>query len=266
MKIDELKLTKSVADAAREMGPDEARYMVDTYYQIQEFRIAAQNQHRSLVQSEKEKPNELTAWVAAGMEYFESQIRRALDRYSDSTDMGRWAKAIIGVGPVIAAGLDAHIDIERAPTVGHVWKYAGLAPGQRRKRGERLDYNPALKVLCWKIGESFVKVSGNPNALYGQFYLQRKAYETEKNERGEYAEQAKQALEVRKIGKDTDAYKAYSVGQLPKGHIHARAKRWAVKLFLAHWHEAAYRARYGTEPPMPYPIAHLGHAHKISAA
>jgi hypothetical protein len=48
---------------------------------------------------------------------------------------------------------------------------------------------------------------------------------------------------------------------LPPGHIHERAKRYAVKLFLSALHEVWYYYRYGTRPPKPYPITHLGHAH-----
>ena len=54
-------------------------------------------------------------------------------------------------------------------------------------------------------------------------------------------------------------------GKLPDGRLHLRAQRYAVKLFLAHWHEVAYRNRYDKAPPLPYPIAHLGHAHVIAA-
>jgi hypothetical protein len=44
-----------------------------------------------------------------------------------------------------------------------------------------------------------------------------------------------------------------------------------VKMFLAHWWAVAYRARFGTEPPMPWivdPMAgggELGHSHYIPA-
>ena len=64
----------------------------------------------------------------------------------------------------------------------------------------------------------------------------------------------------KKIGKDTDAYAAYSQGRLPPAHIHARAKRYAIKLFLAHLHHKMYMEHYGKEPPLPYAIAHLDHA------
>jgi len=67
-----------------------------------------------------------------------------------------------------------------------------------------------------------------------------------------------------KIGKATEAYGHYSSGKLPPAHIHARAKRYAVKLFLSHWHHKAYEFHFGKPPPFPYPIAFLGHAHFIA--
>ena len=50
---------------------------------------------------------------------------------------------------------------------------------------------------------------------------------------------------------------------LSPGHIHSRAKRYAVKLFLAHMHEVWWWLREGEAPVLPYPIAMLDHAHKI---
>lgn len=80
-----------------------------------------------------------------------------------------------------------------------------------------------------------------------------------KNGNGDFADIAKAIMESKKIGKTTEAYKFYSVGKLPPAHIHARARRWAVKLFIAHYHAEAYFNEYGKEPPLPYPIAILGH-------
>ena len=171
---------------------------------------------------------------------------------------------ICGIGPVIAAGLLAHIDIERAPTVGHIWNFAGLNPDQEWSKGQKRPWNAKLKTLCWKIGQSFVKVSNNDKDFYGKIYQERKAYESALNEAGEYAEQARAKLEKFKIGKDTESYKWYSEGKLPPAHIQQRAERYAVKLFLSHLHEIWYREHYGTEPPKPFAIAQLEHAHYIS--
>lgn len=313
-----VKLNKDLREASKTLTRQEARFLVDYYYQIQEDRISLNNQIRAL--EESNEPHSLVDWVAGNMQSFEGQIKRALDYYSDSDPVGEWSRGIHGIGPVIAAGLLAHIDIEQAPTAGHIWSFAGYNPdvkwlGQEKAKKVVAEFNdiedieelihalavkvkrhPAklrniaskfaegkpitrahlvkalsvrpwnakLKTLCWKIGESFVKVSNKPDAFYGQFYQQKKAEYTERNENGDYAEQAAQILEEFNYGKTTDAYKAYSQGKLPPAHIHARAKRKAVSLFLAHWHHVAYVNQYGKLPPNPYPIEHQGHAHYIA--
>ena len=189
-------------------------------------------------------------------------MKRALDAYTDTQPVGAWSKSIVGIGPIIAAGLIAHIDIEKAPTVGHIWRFAGLDPTVRWEKSQKRPWNASLKTLCWKVGESFVKVSGREDDVYGKLYLERKAQEVARNTAGAFATQAAAKLERFKIGKDTDAYKAYSQGLLPPAHVHARAKRWAVKLFLSHWHHVAYEARFGTPPPKPYILTtEGGHAH-----
>ena len=81
----------------------------------------------------------------------------------------------------------------------------------------------------------------------------------ENNEAGAYKGQAEAKLLKFKIGQDTDAYKAYSQGKLPPAHIHARAKRYAVKLFLAHYHHVGYELLHGELPPRPFVIEHMGH-------
>ena len=108
-----------------------------------------------------------------------------------------------------------------------------------------------------------MKVSNKDDAFYGQMYKERKALEIARNEAGEFSEQAAAKLKKFKIGKTTDAYKAYSAGKLPPAHIHARAKRYAVKMFLSHLHEIWYEHHYDEKPPAPYVMAHGGHAHKV---
>lgn len=257
------RLTRDLKDATATLTPREARYLVDLYYQIQDDRKRAASQMRAMG---TEEPHRLIDWVFGNMDTFESDIKRALDRYSMSQKPGQWARSICGIGPVIAAGLLAHIDITKAPTVGHIWRFAGLDPTVKWGKGEKRPWNAGLKVLCWKIGESFVKVSNpvlHPDDVYGQVYIARKEEEQARNESGALAEQAAAALTAKRIGKDTEAYKAYSVGKLPPAHIHARAKRYAVKLFLSHYHHVAYECEYGTPPPKPYILMQPGHVHFI---
>jgi hypothetical protein len=258
------KLSRDLRNAAKTMGVQEARYFVNAYYDLQDYRIAAANQQRQLVKAEA--PSEFIAWLNHNLETLEKQIHGILDKWSSAQYMGEWARQIVGIGPVISAGLIANIDITAAPTVGHIWRFAGLDPTVKWEKGEKRPWNASLKRLCWIIGESFVKVSGNPRDHYGKFYQERKAYEARRNDAGELAPFAKQRLEENKRRKrklDAGLVAIFESGKLPQIALHERAKRWAVKLFLAHWFEEAYRHHYGQEPPKPYPIAILGHAHKI---
>ena len=122
-------------------------------------------------------------------------------------------------------------------------------------------YNAKLKKLCWLIGQSFVKVSNNPNDIYGKIYQYRKAYEMAKNENGDYKEQAEEKAKI--VGKTTEAWKYYSIGKLPPAHIQARAERYAVRIFLSHLHQIMYLVNYGKMPPKPYALGILNHAHEI---
>ena len=253
------KLRRDVKAAAGTMSRDEVRFLVDAYYIWQESRKRSDNQVRAL--GESGEPHEVLNWLAGNSAMIETSIKGALAAYSQSTELGKWAESIRGIGPVISAGLLAHIDIEQAPTVGHIWRFAGLDPTVAWGKGEKRPWNAALKTLCWKVGESFVKVSNHDDDVYGHVYAERKDQEQAKNEAGEFADQASAALERKRYGKDTVARQFYEKGQLPPAHIHARAKRYAVKLFLSHWHHVAYELRFGEAPPKPYILTQEGHAH-----
>lgn len=319
------RLARDVKKAAagtttvRPLSITEARYLVDLYYTMQEHRIAVEGQVRAM--GETDEPHLAISWFGMQTDALEKQVAGVLDAFSASQPLGVWARSVVGIGPVIAAGLLAHIDLTKAPTVGHIWRFAGLDPNTKwlgrekaaaavrealeagnsieaaaeriaranglnaaslvarastGKDGEakkptaatltaavaRLPWNASLKVLCWKIGESFVKVQAHEDDVYGKVYTKRKAEEIMKNEAGLYAEQAKAALEAKRWRDDTTAKACYLAGKLPQARIHARAKRYAVKLFLAHYHEVG-RKQLGLPVPLPYPIAFLNHVHKV---
>lgn len=120
-------------------------------------------------------------------------------------------------------------------------------------------YNLDLKKRCFLIGESFMKVSGKEDSLYGQVYRQRKIEETRRNENGEFRQQAESLLASKNYDKTTDTYKCMIEGKLSPAHIHARAKRYAVKLFISHVYEAMYYAEFHKDAPQHYVISHMGH-------
>jgi hypothetical protein len=289
------RLNRDLRNAAVLLGDDEVRHLVDAYYAMQEDRKRSTNQVRAL--TEAEEPHTVVNWLATQAQTLESQIKVALDVYTENHVMGSWMREIFGIGPVISAGLLSSIHMGEwchvcrgrtpeecqrqqankkrnlpehtyqpefsCPTVGHIWAFAGwAADGQTPwEKGKRRPFNAQLKVLCWKAGQSFMKFSNDPKCFYGRIYKERKLYEMRRNEAGELAEQAKAG--AARVGKTTEAYKHYSAGKLPPAHIDARARRYAVKLFLAHLHGEWYTRVTGNAPPLPYPVAHLNHTHII---
>lgn len=313
------KLNRDIKSAALKMSRDEARFLVNLYYTMQEHRIATTGQARSLDSSAE--PHEAISFFSTQAELLEGQVRAVLDSYSKGSQLGMWMRSQKGLGPVLTAGLLAHVDIAACPSYGNVWAFAGLVPTQKwlgrdgasksvaethakgvplvetvaalaakhHRNAESLmrmatvqrdgssvplskdriisalarrPWNADLKKLCWLLGESFVKTSGRDGAFYGLKYAERKAEEIQRNDNGEFAQQAAQALADKNYGKDTEAYKAYVSGKLPPAHIHARAKRYAVKLFLSHMWQVG-REIEGLPVGTPYPIVHLGHVHVI---
>src|SRR5581483_7646900 len=215
-----MRLTRDLKKASVQLKEDQARYLVDLYYSLQKLRIGAMAQCRSA----EEEPNLLIDWTAEMYLKLETDVKSALGVYAGSQIAGRWALSILGIGPVLAAGLLAHINITRTATAGALWRYAGYDPTSIWEKGCKRPWNSRLKVHCWKIGQSFVKSANRPTSFYGPIYKERKAWETERNLEKAYAVQAERILSETKIGKETEAYSWYAQGMLPPAHIQARAE------------------------------------------
>lgn len=254
-------LNRDVMNMAVDLDSNSTRSLVDAYYTLQENRIAFAAQAREL--QKQDSPHELVAYLSTRIEILEKSLKRPLEAFASSTVAGSWALDQYGIGPVLAAGLLAHIDISKAPTAGSVWRYAGLDPTQTWEKGQKRPFNAELKTLCWKIGQSFMKFSGRDECFYGQLYKQDKIRRVEKNEAGDYAEFAKSILDKKNF-KVNQTRKTLESGKLSDAQIDAQARRFAVKIFLSHYHAVAYQDYHGRPAPRPYIIEHGGHAHEIA--
>ena len=170
-------------------------------------------------------------------------------------------RQIVGIGPVISAGILAHLEVPR-PTAGHINSFVGWAAADQKpwKAGQVRPFNVQLKTICWHAGQSFMKLSNREDCFYGRKYRERKAFEQIMSDTGKRVETAKEWLP--RFGKDTPTYKHYAEGRLPPSQIDARARRWAVKLFLSHMNEV-WLIRTGQASPRPYVIDHKGHVDYI---
>ena len=295
------RLSRDIITALRREHPggitqNHARFLVDEYYAIQKARIRNSNYSKGLDRDAAKSGTEAEPHTAidsfvSNYQVGEENIKKLLQWYLDEHPMLWFFENTLGIGPVLAAGLLAHIDIALCPTVGHIWSFAGLNPSVTWDKGQKRPWNTPLKTLCWKIGDSFVKLSNRGDAFYGQVYRARKQTEWQHNLAGNYRDAAKQSMATKKYGKATDQH-AWYTGQcsaelakamlaegktptvpgckaddgfpmLSPAHIDARARRYAVKLFLSHLHECWYRQHFGEEPPKPFAISIQGHAHYI---
>jgi hypothetical protein len=255
------RFNRDVRSLATEMDQNSTRKLVDAYYTIQENRMAFSAQAREL--QSQGSPSELVEFLSYNLQLMEKSLKFPLESFADSTVAGKWALSQYGIGPVLAAGLCAHIDITKAPTAGSVWRYAGLDPTQKWEKGQKRPFNAELKTLCWKIGQSFMKFHKRDECFYGQLYRQDKDRRVSKNEAGDYADFAKEILDTKNF-KANQTRATLETGILSDAQIDAQARRFAVKIFLSHYHAVAFQAHYGEPAPRPYIIAHGDHVHEIA--
>lgn len=144
--LDIVKMDKSVKKTFVEIpSMEEARFLEDIYYQTQSKRIIIENQLRSLKQ---ERDNDIKngkstnnkmflEWYLYNTKVMEDQIKKALEIFSDSNYLSKWAKKVIGIGPVFATRLVANLEIkedEFGNLLTHAnswWSYCGLNDNNR---------------------------------------------------------------------------------------------------------------------------------------
>ena len=112
-------------------------------------------------------------------------------------------------------GLGAYIDLTKCDTSGKLWAYAGFNPQNKGK-----GWSKNFKIICWRAGNELI-TQANPQYL--NVYSRRLTYE--------------------KMNPRT----------MNASHMKAKALRYTIKLFLAHYHDSYWRAVYGEEPVNPYP-------------
>lgn len=305
------RLSRDVMRSAATLSMAQIRGLVDSYYQIQDYRKSAANQQRAAAQGVDLHP--VVQYVFGRLQQLEHDIQRLMGAATEAHVESRWMRSLVGIGPVLAAGFLAHLDVSIGTNISKFWAFAGLNParvwlGREKARDlvsrhipergdvtdmalqqvaeaaqypfERIErwsvdsktgnrsraalikslarrpWNADLKVLAWKCSESFVKFSNHRRApIYSRLYRERKALEQQRNDAGLNKDTAARALQEKRYGTDTEAYKAYIQGVLPKGQIDMRARRFAVKIFLGHLHNVMHETTFGQPSPLPYIVA-----------
>lgn len=114
-----------------------------------------------------------------------------------------------------------------------------LGHGDRRTKGQTLGYNPDVKTLAWKIGESFVKQPPE-KSKYRLLYQKMRA--------------KVDSLPCNKVHYDDKK----TVIPCFDAHRFAKAKRATVKIFFSHIY-SKWRGILGLPVTTPFALGMLGH-------
>ncbi len=215
------------------------RALVDTRErQVQKARIQFENRIGAL---ERRDDEGTTAQLAIVERYYRAFLALEKELEKDIADIVSdypifdYVSEVRGIGPGLAAKLIAMIDIDRAPHVSSLWRYAGFGlvkddegnlVRERPVKGQKLSYNKRLKTSCRLIAMSFLKTGSPYRAVYDQ------------------------------------AKEFYTLNRpdWTKAHCHEAALRKMVKLFLSHlW--VVWRTLERLPVTEPYAHARLGHSH-----
>ncbi len=289
------KIDKRALEVSNKMDRDQAACLIKDFYLMQDNRMRAAHQHRQL--EKRGDKGDVLSYASKLFQKNEDHLALLICLWGKDQKMAQWAMQNVGIGKIMSAGLVAHIDVTKSPHLSSLWAFAGF-PGdsevKKWKKGEKRPFNANLKKLCFKIGESFVKNQNRQECYYGKLFAERKKLEWERNLNGAFSEYSKKQLTFKDWKKDSTAKLFYSgqlspskvremiagngvplgvkptqvgdeIPMLPPAHIHARARRYAVKRFLAHYWMEAYKQTFHKDPPPAYVFAKLGHTHIIES-
>jgi len=140
MRADDSQTLPS-AGIAGHSNASEARLLIDLYYGIQDYRKALTNQRRAIDQgADPGLSHDALDFLIPQIEAIENNARLWLETYIHGHVMWPWFAAVPGIGPILAAGLAAHLGTRPVPaTVGHWHRYAGLDPSQRWLKADDLS-------------------------------------------------------------------------------------------------------------------------------
>lgn len=148
-----------------------------------------------------------------------------------------WLKNIKGISHLLSAQLISYIDIKKFRQVSSLWHYCGMhvkngiAP--KRSKGNKIDWNPQMRMICYKISDSFIK---QRTLKYRDIYDKEKAkqlilLEDQVNINNHQQNVSKRKKKEVEIIHEMNTMIILAPPQ-SKGHADMRARRKAVKEFL----------------------------------
>jgi hypothetical protein len=147
------------------MEKEKLKNAVRLFYDLQELRMQAGNRAARKTKDAKLDDHDRAFLddTKRRLSELERNALKEVSRLLKNQPIWDYLQSVRGVGPTMAGVLIAEIDISRCNTVSQLWAYCGLAVGPdgkavRKRKGEKLSYNPWLKTKIVKVlGDSFIK-------------------------------------------------------------------------------------------------------------
>ncbi len=264
---DVFKLNQEQIESTKIVDREEALALVGMYFDMQKLRVGARNKEAAHERGSDLRADPLLITIMKErLREIEKQCEKSMQRYAESSLLGRWCMSHVGISHVLTSAFLAHLDVTHpgVKSAGSFMKFAGMIDPQLLKwgKGQRRPYNAALKQVCYLLGECLKKVSNHEGSFYGRMYKERKIKEDQWNAEGKNKERALAMLaEARAKGWRISEEQAevWATGKIQKTGCDRRACRYAVCFFLSHYHHVAYEIAFGKPPAMPWIIAHGEH-------
>lgn len=225
--------------------------LVDATLAIEKLRVASEvgQSHLALQGRHDPERDELHRRLKDLEDYVDGRVANLIQGHSAYP----WFSKVKGIGKENIGKVVGLVDIEKAPTISSLWKFAGfsvedgVAP-KRRKGGGKLEYNSQLRSMCWRLGSSLLRAKGN----FYDYYLKEKDKYYQK-----YENQDIKIVPATSLPKK-DGKRYEPEDMISEGHVHNQALRKMIKVFLAGlW--VTWREAEGLPVTKPYAIDRLGH-------
>jgi len=226
--------------------------LVDAALAIEKLRVASEVRQSHLALKGRQDPetDELHRRLVDLEDFADGTVARLIQNHPAYS----WFSRVKGIGKENIGKVVGLTDIERAPTISSLWKFAGFsvedgAAPKRRKGGGKLEYNSQLRSMCWRLGSSLLRAKGK----FYDYYLKEKDKYYQK-----YENRGVKIVPAASLPKDKEGKRYEPDGMISEGHVHNQAMRKMIKLFLAClwvvWREADV-----LPVTRPYAIDKLGH-------
>lgn len=134
--IDLLKLDNELKHrimSMKKITRSDMKTLVDLFYQIQKSRIRLENQIRAIKQEKdtSEENSFILEFFLKNFKIMESNISKVIEMAVNISPVGQWLMQVKGVGPVIAAGIIAYLDVRDKQYASQFISYAGLNDNNR---------------------------------------------------------------------------------------------------------------------------------------